>query len=60
VLKFDGWCTAANSSSYLYTNKKTMPLSFTGFGAWALLLMLLAGIVHHLLIRHTAKKHSVE
>lgn len=35
----------------------SMPVSFTGFGGWALLLMLLAGIVHHLLSQHKAKKH---
>lgn len=37
-----------------------MPVSFTGFGGWGLLLMLAIGIVHHLLTQRNAKKHSVE
>lgn len=37
-----------------------MPVSFTSFGGWALLLMLLAGIVHHLLSQYKSKKHIAE
>jgi F0F1-type ATP synthase assembly protein I len=34
-----------------------MPFSFTGFGPWALLLMLVIGIVQHVLSSRKPKKH---
>jgi hypothetical protein len=37
-----------------------MPLSFSGFGVWALLLMLAVGVIHHLVSQRNTKDHSVE
>lgn len=35
-----------------------MPFSFTGFGPWALLLMLAVGIVQHIVSNRRAKTSS--
>jgi hypothetical protein len=37
-----------------------MPISFSGFGVWALLLMLAVGIIHHIAEQGNAKNHSAE
>lgn len=37
-----------------------MPLSFSGFGVWALLLMLAVGILHHIASQRNAKNHPAE